>query len=168
MELGSGTGLLALWLARLDESFQPKRVIATDVPAMMPLMQLNINHNAVAASAPVVGVELDWTQPFSDDVAGMCPFDVVVAADVLYESECILPLVETLVRVSHQGTYALLALSYRTEGLERIFFDAASRYFNFVEETHLSPDADLLRSDGVILFRLLRNAAAVDEEKDRE
>eukprot|EP00933_Yihiella_yeosuensis_P032408 TRINITY_DN26005_c0_g1_i2.p1 TRINITY_DN26005_c0_g1~~TRINITY_DN26005_c0_g1_i2.p1 ORF type:complete len:183 (+),score=16.09 TRINITY_DN26005_c0_g1_i2:132-680(+) len=79
IELGAGTGVVALTLAKLGAS----RVVLTDnEPELLPLMDYNIQQNALSSRAS--SCLLDWANK-SSYISGH--FDLVVAADVLYEGD---------------------------------------------------------------------------------
>jgi predicted nicotinamide N-methyase len=75
LELGCGLGLPSLAAARAGG-----RVLATDwSPTAIELLQDNADRNGVALEAEVVS----WTEPAP--LVARAPFDLVLAADVLYE-----------------------------------------------------------------------------------
>jgi len=79
LELGAGTGIVGLTLGRLGA-----QVTLTDnEPELVELMMANVHANSLAHT--VVAQHLDW-----EDVTTYLteyPFDVIVAADVLYEGD---------------------------------------------------------------------------------
>ena len=87
IELGAGTGLVSLTLAKLlpSLSIYPKGISATDYhPTVLQNLQGNINTNfppGECVNMPVSALALDWALPPPDLKASA---DVVVAADVVY------------------------------------------------------------------------------------
>lgn len=93
-------------------------VLLTDVPKMQRLLRYNVEANAEATPKQswVHSDVLDWTQPFPmDSRARVGPWDVVLAADVVYDEACFEPLWATLMKVAGQQTQILLALPARVE-----------------------------------------------------
>ncbi|KAH8094658.1 putative methyltransferase-domain-containing protein [Cristinia sonorae] len=89
LELGAGTGLLSIVAAKLmHHSSQTQRIIATDFhPSVLANLKANVHTNFRSASSPPVDVlKLDWQYPVYD-VPLDKPFDVILAADVVYEPE---------------------------------------------------------------------------------
>lgn len=158
LELGSGTGLLGLWLSSNDQAAAagPKRVLLTDVPAMLPLLRKNLSHNKSRLCCDVSCEVLDWTVPLSEAITKALPCDVIVAADVLYEPEFVAPLLSTLLASARTDTCVIMALSHRVPELEAEFFGTAAPHFDTVDVTRQSPDAEMLISGSVSIFRLSR------------
>ena len=89
---------------------------------------------------------------------GALPCDIVVAADVLYDEECVIPLLQTLLDVTQICTDVLMASSHRATTLDAktSFFNSVAGNFNIVDETVASFDADVLQSSGIVILRLSR------------
>ncbi|KAF8506950.1 putative methyltransferase-domain-containing protein [Russula emetica] len=90
LELGAGTGLLSITAAKILASGQvrtpgpPPFVIATDFHAdVLANLQRNVDNNADTQG--ILVRKLDWSQPNSSSVPFDRPFDVILAADVVYE-----------------------------------------------------------------------------------
>ncbi|KAI0274805.1 putative methyltransferase-domain-containing protein [Gloeopeniophorella convolvens] len=87
LELGAGTGMLSIAaahiLARTQISMSPL-VVATDFhPDVLANLRRNVNSNKDAQG--ILVRELDWSQPNLQDAPFDRPFDVILAADVVYE-----------------------------------------------------------------------------------
>jgi predicted nicotinamide N-methyase len=96
LELGCGLGLPSIAAARAGG-----RVLAVDwSPAAIDLLAANAARNGVAVEGAVVS----WTAP--DPLLERAPFDLVLAADVLYEQRDVPVLAELLPRL---GGEVLLA-----------------------------------------------------------
>ena len=92
VELGCGLGLPSLAAARSGG-----RVLATDWAApALDLLRENAERNDVVLELERV----DWTQP--DALLDRAPFDLVLAADVLYERRNVAPLLELLPRLADE------------------------------------------------------------------
>mmetsp|Transcript_20705 Transcript_20705/g.57827 ORF Transcript_20705/g.57827 Transcript_20705/m.57827 type:complete len:254 (+) Transcript_20705:96-857(+) len=105
-ELGAGAGLPSLACGMLGAS----EVVLTDMAPVVGLMQRNIALNGLGASCRAE--VLDWESPWSSPAVGSSPpFDVVLAADVLY-FEAQDPFVEALEALLTPG-HTELVLAYR-------------------------------------------------------
>lgn len=127
LELGCGLGLpsLAAALAGAD-------VLATDwAPEALGLLR----HNAASNELIVATAVLAWG---GDDALDLGQFDLVLAADVLYEARNARPLLRLLDRVVASGGEALIADPGRRHAAA--FFDVARAEGWFVE---VSAVADL-------------------------
>lgn len=133
LALGSGTGVLELTAAALGA-----HVLATDLPAVLPLLQANVDANVLAAGArggSIAVAPLAWGAPLTADVARAAPWDMVVASDCVFWPELVSPLVATLVDVSRacpSAPHVFLALESRgrselalLEALDRAGFEWA-------------------------------------------
>ncbi|KAK9474032.1 uncharacterized protein V1510DRAFT_413421 [Dipodascopsis tothii] len=143
IELGAGSagvlgGLLAL-------GSRGGTYVATDVGVLLPLLRRNLAavleqlQNAIGAPAYVsdtVGgggtdgvrveaVELDWEAPGDSDAAAFGPWDVVVAADTVYNDFLVEPLVRTLRRLASPSTHVVLAMQLRTHDVVEAFLSEA-------------------------------------------
>ena len=90
LELGAGTGLLSITVAKILASRQdrtpgpPPIIVATDFhPDVLANLQRNVDDNADTQGLLVRN--LDWSQPNLTSVPFDSPFDVILAADVVYE-----------------------------------------------------------------------------------
>jgi len=113
MELGAGTGLLALALSPLVRKYT-----ATDIPALIPLLRKNV------ISAPVTVIALDWTLPAlrQVDVHDADAPDVLLAVDCIYHPALIRPLLTTLTALARpQHTAAVVVAELRAEDVLREF-----------------------------------------------
>jgi predicted nicotinamide N-methyase len=90
VELGCGLAVPSLAAARAGAG-----VLATDAsPHALELVARNADVNGVTVeTAPV-----DWTEP--DELVACGPFDLVLAADVLYERASVAPLLSLLPRLA--------------------------------------------------------------------
>ncbi|KAI0283432.1 putative methyltransferase-domain-containing protein, partial [Russula aff. rugulosa BPL654] len=90
LELGAGTGLLSITAAKILANGQvrasgpPPTIVATDFhPDVLANLQRNVDDNADAQG--ILVRKLDWSQPNSSSAPFDRPFDVILAADVVYE-----------------------------------------------------------------------------------
>jgi predicted nicotinamide N-methyase len=90
VELGCGLALPSIAAARAGAD-----VLATDASdEALELVARNARANGVSVETAAV----DWSQP--DALVGRAPFDLVLAADVLYERENVALLLELLPRLA--------------------------------------------------------------------
>jgi hypothetical protein len=76
-------------------------VVLTDQKPLLPVLRDNTRHNAAACAGAAVA-ELDWNAPRDREVVCSAAeaFEVVAAADVIYEEQCVEPFIRTLEQVS--------------------------------------------------------------------
>ena len=90
LELGCGLALPSLVAARAGAE-----VIATDVDdEALPLVERNARENGLSVETAAA----DWARP--DELVERAAFDLVLAADVLYEHESVEPLLALLPRLA--------------------------------------------------------------------
>jgi predicted nicotinamide N-methyase len=96
IELGCGLGAPSLCAGRGGA-----RVLATDAePEAIELLGRNAELNAIEIETEVV----NWSQ--TDSLAERGPFDLALAADVLYERQAVGPLLELLPRLAREALIA--------------------------------------------------------------
>ncbi|KAG8772196.1 hypothetical protein FRC12_003206 [Ceratobasidium sp. 428] len=168
IELGAGTGLVSLVLgALLFPVVQPLstatihvRILATDLASAIELIEHNrdTNKHLLQGSssndeeqdqAPLIelrGIELDWDKPIADDIwykeletGSVCPFDIIVMADVTYNTASFSALLDTVVALlngpgsSSSSPMILLAYKCRDAAERTLWRDAAARGVSFVQ-----------------------------------
>lgn len=92
LELGAGTGMLSIAAAKIihalgnETSRAPTEIIATDYHTdVLANLQRNVDTNFASGSRPAVDIyPLDWQHP-SWEQPFDAPFDVILAADVVYD-----------------------------------------------------------------------------------
>jgi predicted nicotinamide N-methyase len=96
VELGCGLAVPSIAAARAGAA-----VLATDACAeALTLVERNARANGVRVETAVV----DWTKP--DDLVGRAPFDLALAADVLYEQTSVRLLLSLLPRLAPEAWLA--------------------------------------------------------------
>jgi predicted nicotinamide N-methyase len=96
VELGCGLALPSIAAARAGAS-----VLATDAcPEALALAKRNARANGVRIETAA----LDWAKP--GELAGRCRFDLVLAADVLYERPAVAALLDLLPRLAPEALLA--------------------------------------------------------------
>jgi predicted nicotinamide N-methyase len=136
VELGCGLAVPSIAAARAGAA-----VLATDVCAEALTL---LARNAQANDVPIETAMVDWAEP--DELLGRAPFDLVLAADVLYEPASVAPLLSLLPRLAPDAWLAdpgrptaeafveqavrRWQVETRVRGIVRIYrlrFDAAAR-----------------------------------------
>ena len=117
LELGAGVGLLGISLAG-SKLASGARIIVTDRD-ISGLLQKNCDRNraAIAANggASCTALHLDWTHSvLPESINSDCPVDLVLGADVLYNSDTARPLFETISRlIPPENTRSTFILCYK-------------------------------------------------------
>jgi predicted nicotinamide N-methyase len=96
VELGCGLAVPSTVAARAGAT-----VLATD--ACPEALQL-VERSALLNDVELETVKVDWSEP--DDLVERGPFDIVLAADVLYERESVSPLLDLLARLAPEAWIA--------------------------------------------------------------
>ncbi|KAI8927603.1 putative methyltransferase-domain-containing protein [Entophlyctis helioformis] len=164
IELGAGRGLVGMAAALLGA-----KVTLTDIGDAVAPLQAIVRLNELDAArrtdddeaGRVEGVvALDWT----DRKAGLQslgePYDVVVAADVVWVHDLIVPLVDTLSDLIQGATVGLLAYQSRSSRADGTLFGALASVGLAVA---LVPDEQLdpvFRKDAVKVYCLSRQQTA--------
>lgn len=173
IELGAGTGLVSLTLAKLfsDINVQGVKTIATDYhPAVLENCKANVTTNFPTAnrqSLPVDTMILDWSQPPEHLKSSV---DLLVASDVVYAPEHATWLRECAAHLlKPDGTFWLMVTVRKTgkfEGIpdtvEAAFIpslcprDEAGRTFKIVEKEWVDKRRGIGRGDesGYNLYRI--------------
>jgi predicted nicotinamide N-methyase len=96
VELGCGLALPSIAAARAGAI-----VLATDADAeALELVTRNAHENEVRVET----MRVDWTEP--DELVRRAPFDLVLAADLLYERQSVAPLLSLLPRLAPESWLA--------------------------------------------------------------
>ncbi|EDQ98329.1 uncharacterized protein LACBIDRAFT_303943 [Laccaria bicolor S238N-H82] len=131
LELGAGTGLVAIAIAALrSASNLPDDIIATDVSSAMPLLEQNISSNQHTFTTSPKAVVLDWDdEDFPQDVTGLEDgLDAIVMADVTYNTASFPSLIRTLDKLLRLGSKpSAILLGYKErDAAERTLWDMAA------------------------------------------
>ncbi|GAQ81687.1 hypothetical protein KFL_000880010 [Klebsormidium nitens] len=142
LELGAGCGLAGMGLCLLG-----CHVVTTDQRDVLPLLQQNIDWNvssAVLSAADsslrgpvgdVLVAELDWGNDAHVKAVNP-PFDLVVAADVLYAEHLVEPLLRTIAAVTGPRTTTLISYELRSHSVHTAFLEQSSRLFSVRKIPH--------------------------------
>ena len=96
VELGCGLAVPSLAAARAGAA-----VLATDASAEALTL---VARNALLNGVSIETATVDWTEP--DVLVGRAPFDLVLAADLLYERAAVAPLLSLLPRIAPEAWLA--------------------------------------------------------------
>jgi SAM-dependent methyltransferase len=120
LELGSGTGTLSILLGQLVKEWT-----ATDIAELLPLIAKNHKHNITRLARTNLNFrELDWTwssQMFARNAQEMVhqQYDLLFAADCLYNEALLQPFVNTINRVNSK--YVVIISELRSAEVLRLF-----------------------------------------------
>lgn len=123
LDLGSGTGIVGLAAAA---SGRFERVVLTDLPTVVPLLQRNASANALHSAVEVLPLAWDDEQMLRR-VAARGPFELIVGGDLLYRPPVVPPLLHALRALAGSDTTVLLAASLQhSPDTIRLFAEAAA------------------------------------------
>lgn len=106
LDLSAGAGLAAAVAAAVVPT--PARVVATDLPPNLPLLQANLTAAAAATGRPAAtATALTWGD--APAAATLGTFDAVFAADVAYIPDAVPALAATLAAVTARSGVAFIA-----------------------------------------------------------
>ncbi|KAJ8473596.1 hypothetical protein ONZ45_g16238 [Pleurotus djamor] len=109
VELGTGTGMVSLVLstaraALLSEEANVAGIVATDLPSALPLLEHNIELNrSCFARRPPLSMALDWDEDLPQDILDAGRLDLIVMADVTYNTASFPSLIKTLLNLLKLG-----------------------------------------------------------------
>lgn len=153
VELGSGTGCVGLAAALLGAS----HVILSDLPELLPLLEINRAQNTSSVSGVVEVQQLTWGN--TQQIQAVKTPDVILLADCIYYGESLEPLVSTVKALSGPTTTVIMSYEQRTDGnkpqLQRKFFDLMEEYFTkqqIPEEEH----HDIYRSEDILIYEFTK------------
>ncbi|KAJ0404647.1 hypothetical protein P43SY_009860 [Pythium insidiosum] len=129
-ELGAGCGALA-GLAFAINSRGLSDVVLTDIAPVMPWLKENVRNNLTPEEMERVRCEVyNWGTP-PTHLGG--PFDVILCADVVYEKDCVRPLMQSILALSHRKTVIYLANERRAPEVRAEFMHYLTTYFTWKE-----------------------------------
>ncbi|KAJ1448597.1 putative methyltransferase-domain-containing protein [Pelagophyceae sp. CCMP2097] len=137
LELGAGTGLAGLFLAR---ACPQATVSLTDLEDHLALLQRNVDLNQLGGR--VVAETLDWADASEAQLQG---FDIIIATDCAYHARLHAPLVDVLRRCLTASNAAILGVTKS---------NTAPAFFKMLDAAGL--DYTLLRPPKDDYFALLR------------
>ncbi|XP_024543365.1 protein N-lysine methyltransferase METTL21A [Selaginella moellendorffii] len=152
IELGAGCGGAGLALALLGLG----QVLLTDVPPVLSTLKRNVKKNVLATSLSskkkVKVAQLNWGN--KQQIESLKPpFDVVIAADVVYIENGVEPLLQTMGDVSGPDSLILLGYQVRSPEAHELFWRLCPERFavDKVDRSQLHPDYAFEEADVYIL-----------------
>ncbi|XP_076951281.1 uncharacterized protein LOC143624555 [Bidens hawaiensis] len=152
VELGTGCGVAAMGLYLLGL----KDVILTDIPPVMPALKHNLKRNKPVLGKMLKTAQLNWKN--LDQIKALQPpFDIVIAADVVYIEESVAPLLAAMEAMVGDSGVVLLGYQIRSPEAHELFWEQCYRIFEVekVPHEHLHPDYAYEESDVYILRKKL-------------
>lgn len=152
IEIGTGCGVAGMGLHLLGL----QNVILTDIPAVMPALKHNLKRNKSVLGKTLKTACLNWGN--SEQIRAMKPpFDVVIAADVVYIEESVGPLVGVMMDLMGDHGLVLLGYQVRSPEADLLFWEMCGRVFEVekVPHEHLHPDYAYEEADVYILRKKL-------------
>ncbi|KIL65568.1 hypothetical protein M378DRAFT_76761 [Amanita muscaria Koide BX008] len=162
VELGAGTGIVALTIGALRAALGPadaspeSHIITTDLESAMPLLEHNINSNVKLfredAGARPLAMVLDWDNEeipeYIQNISGQTGLDAIVMADVTYNTSAFPALMRTLRKLVKLGQKPpLILLGYKERDIaERSLWDLAKEeniHFILIEKIRGAGDAPI-------------------------
>jgi len=140
IEIGAGTGLISIVCSYLGG-----KVTATDMNSapVLNLLKSNLEQN----NAENVEIKvLKWGETPSNITV---PYDIVLAADVIFKESLVPPLIETMKYVSDKNSILFMCAEIHNRKANNLFLELAANYF----EITVIPQEDLdpLYNDEFIL-----------------
>lgn len=153
VELGAGCGgaAMGLYLLGLND------IVVTDIAPVMPALKHNLKRNKPVLQKALKMAQLYWANEAQMKVLGP-PFDVVIAADVVYMEESVPPLVETMEKMVADDGAVLFGYQLRSPEAHRLFWELCERVFDIekIPHDHLHPEYAYEETD-VYVFRKKKN-----------
>ena len=159
IELGAGCGLPGIVLRALGAE-----VVLTDLEDNLPLLEHNVQENVAGSGATARVAALRWGEALPEAVSRSAPYDLIVAADVLYVHDGVAPLVQTLAALANAQTEILLAAGRNRQAADA-FFAAASEAFTIstIDPSELHPT---YQSEDVTVWRLQLRGSVSKQQRD--
>lgn len=133
LELGTGTGLTGLALAR---TIQRTSVLLTDVAEVEALVNRNIASNKTASGSSVQFRPLDWSDQMPSAISER-RFDLIIASDVTYNPDSSEDLVGTIATIAESSPAALVLIAMKKRhASEHVFFRLMTKsMFSIIAKT---------------------------------
>lgn len=128
LELGAGCGLLGLVLAHFGY-----KVVLTEHPDVLPNLEQNVERNVQQnKDISAIALPLRWGEEKdmkAIENLDICPFDMIVGTDVVYQVEYVEPLLVTMDTLSHEHTQIWLCIQERCAVAYKKLLELAPIYF---------------------------------------
>ncbi|XP_044466890.1 protein-lysine methyltransferase METTL21E [Mangifera indica] len=149
IELGTGCGAagMAFYLLGLTD------IVLTDISPVMPALKHNLKRNKPVLKKALKTSVLYWNN--QDQIKALNPpFDVVIAADVVYIEESVGQLVGAMESLMADDGVVLLGYQLRSPEAHKLFWELSEKVFEIekVPHEHLHPDYGYEETD-VYIFK---------------
>ncbi|KAL3894515.1 MAG: hypothetical protein SGCHY_005229 [Lobulomycetales sp.] len=161
LELGSGTGIVGIWLQKFLEKLNPDPwvvdITVTDLEIFVPLMKENAALNGIVRDSFHVAA-LPWGTPYRNDARLASP-TLVLLSDCVYNEALFDPLIQTLREVVTGDAICWMSYKKRWKR-EKRFFIALKKYF-FVRVILPPGDAvyEAFRRERLTLYEITAKAS---------
>ncbi|GAB2274764.1 hypothetical protein Dimus_009537 [Dionaea muscipula] len=131
VEIGAGCGAagMGFYLLGLTD------ILLTDIAPVMPALKRNIKRNKPVLKKALKATQLYWANWDQINAQGP-PFDIVIAADVVYLEETVRPLVETMAALIGETGVVLLGYQLRSPEADSLFWEMCERIFLIKKVPH--------------------------------
>lgn len=160
LELGAGCGYLSIALRHCFDR-RWRRVVATEQGSAFENLKENVQRNAAKGLRAKV---LDWTDREARSALGT--FDIIVATDVIFSLEMVLPLAKTMRACSSASTVIYLLVQEREAAAHAKFLAVARRDFADVEPVPIQLSDPAMQRCAELQECLLFRLSAKKEEGD--
>lgn len=153
IELGTGCGAAGMTFRLLGL----QDIILTDISPVMPALKHNLKRNKPVLGKNMKTSILYWNN--KDQIRGVNPpFDVVIAADVVYIEESVGHLVGAMEALVSDDGVILLGYQLRSPEADKLFWEMCEKVFVIEKVPHqdLHPDYAYEETD-VYVFRKKKN-----------
>lgn len=124
LELGCGCGVVGIALA---QTVPDCSVLLTDLPEVDELVARNIEASNPAIQSTIEFAPLDWESPLPRQVHSRT-FDIIIAAECIYNTDSIPPLVSTLSSLITKSPKAVVLVATKVRhDSEKLFHDLAEK-----------------------------------------
>jgi predicted nicotinamide N-methyase len=161
LELGSGCGLVGMALAVLGAA----SVLLTDRPEMIPILRRHVDRNSKSLSTCKISCDtLVWG---AEEEQARPPFEVIVAADTIYDIDLVAPFISALEAYSDLQTYIFVGFdtSIGRHSAYSLFRELAAAQFMIKVVTPAEREVDVDK-EAVSLYLLRRKDRAELQEID--
>uniref|UniRef100_A0A7N0VLC6 Uncharacterized protein n=1 Tax=Kalanchoe fedtschenkoi TaxID=63787 RepID=A0A7N0VLC6_KALFE len=148
IELGTGCGVAGMGLYLLGL----KDVVLTDIAPVMPALKRNMKRNKQTLGKNLKIAQLYWENGKQMEALNP-PFDVVVAADVVYIEESARHLVKAMEELVKDGGVVLLGYQVRSPEAHKVFWEMVEVGFRVEKVKHedLHPEYAYEETDVYVL-----------------
>jgi len=141
-------------------------VLLTDTPRVLPQLQKNVTSNLAGLTLkhPFSIEALTWGK--TELAKFQPPFDIILAADVIYSKKVVLPLLRTAHKLAGEHTLFLLAFETHDVDAAEAFWANVNDYFEW--ERIPSSDLDSFYHDSKIETLLLKKKRSTNQQPQQE